>query len=200
MLPSTRRLVVFTLLVATAAAANADAAMADVSPASTALTATSRDTQLSYSGTTISCTTADATGTTPVRGTSALSASLTFGQRGGRCRAFGWPITVTCRGSATLRQTTFSAGSGTGTTAFDADFNCTLNIPSLGCNITIQGPQANVATWDFTNATQTLRYTGTNLAATDSGGLCSGNTSRSTRRGTSTFTGNYRPNVRLTDS
>ena len=186
-------------IVAGALSATASSALADVAPASTAFTATSSNSQLAYSGTTISCTTADATGTTPARGVSAISVRLTFGV-GGSCRAFGLAATVSCSGRATLRLTAFSSPSGTGTIALDSDFNCTIRVTLAGCTITIQGPQTNVGTWDFTNTTQEEKQGGNGIAATDSGGTCAGNTAARSGRGTAAYTGTYRPNVRLTVS
>ena len=175
----------------------ATVAAADVAPASTALTATSTNVVLAYSGGAITCTTADAQGTTPTRGTSALSMRLSFGV-GGTCRALSTTVTMSCTGSATFRLTRFAAPSGTGTTALDRDFNCTLRLPLINCTMTIQGPQTNVGTWGYTNTTQILRNAWTNLAMTDSGGVCAGNTAARSGRGTGSFSGDYRPNVRVT--
>ena len=196
---SIKRFALLGLVIVGAFAATATSAMADVSPASTALTATSTNSSLAYSGTTITCTTASATGTTPARGTSALSVRLTFGV-GGSCRAFGLAATVSCTGSTTLRLTRFASPSGTGTTALDSDFNCTIRVTLAGCTVTVQGPQSNVGTWSFTNTTQVLANAATNVAGTDSGGTCAGNTAARSGRGTGSFTGDYRPNVRVTVS
>jgi hypothetical protein len=198
MFPSPNRVLLVGLLIIGVFGAHSAAAMADVSPASTAIVGNSTTTQLAYSGTTIGCTTADARGTTPARGTSSLSVALSFGQNGGSCRAFGLAMTVTCSGRATLRITRFSSPSAAGIIALDSDFNCTLRITLAGCTETIQGPQTNIGTWDFTNTSQILNNTYTNLAATDSGGTCTGNTAARTRRGTGSFTGRYTFATRLT--
>jgi hypothetical protein len=200
MLPLTKRAALLAVMVVGLIAAHATVAMADIAPASTPITGNSTTTALNYSGTSFSCTTADARGTTPARGTSSLSVALSFGQNGGSCRAFGFTITVICTGRATLRITRFSAPSATGTTALDRDFNCTIRIPLAACSETIQGPQTNIGTWDFTNTNRILNNTYTNIATTDSGGTCNGNTAARTGRGTGSFTGRYTFATRLTFS
>jgi hypothetical protein len=129
-----------------------------------------------------------------------MSLAVSFGV-GGRCTAFGLGATVSCSGRMTLRLTSFSSPSGSGTIGLDSDFNCTVRVTLAGCTITIQGPQANVGSWDFTNITQLERTGGNNrIAATDSGGTCTGNTAGRTGRGTAALTASYAPSTRVTVS
>jgi hypothetical protein len=187
------------LVVAGMCVLGSDLAVADIAPASTAVTARSTDSQIGYSGTVISCTTADARGTTPVRGVSSMAQALSFGS-GGRCTAFGLGATVSCSGRMLLRLTSFRSPSGSGTVDLDSDFNCTVRVTLAGCTITIQGPQRTVGPWDFTNTTQDEKQGGNGLAATDSGGTCTGNTAARTGRGIASLTATYVPNTRLTVS
>ena len=172
-------------------------AAADIAPANTRVSATSTNFIAVYSGLRVFCTTADLTGTTPARGVSAFSAVFTVGQNGGRCASFG-PPTFTCNQPLTLRITAFSAPSASGSIALDRDFNCTINFRLNGCSWTWQGPQASIGTWDFTNLTQRLNLTVNNLAATDTGRFCSGDTTAGTRRGTAAFSVRYDMSTRLT--
>jgi hypothetical protein len=188
------------LLIVGALAAQAPVAIADVSPASTAIAGNSTTAQIAYSGTVMSCTTSEIRGVTPPRGTSSISFTLSFGQNGGSCRAFGLAMTATCRGHMTARLTGFSASSTSGTLSLDSDFNCTFRVTLAACSVTVQGPQTNVGGWDFTNITQILNFGALNVAATDSGGTCAGNTAGRTGRGTGSFTGRYTNATRLTMS
>ena len=172
-------------------------ASADVAPASTGISAASTDLVFVYSGLRIRCTTADLRGTTPARGMSALSFEHTYGI-GGRCDANGIAATATCRGRSTFRITAFSAPSASGTIALDGGFDCTIDFLLSGCRWSFAGPQANVGDWDFTNTTQVLNTRAVRVAATDTGGTCSGDTLAGTRRGTANFTATYSPSTRLT--
>ena len=198
---SIKRVALIAVAIVGVLAAQSATAMANVAPANTRISATSTDTVLVYSGIRIRCTTADATTTTPATGVSAISAVLTFGS-GGRCDANGVTATVTCNRTVdtTLRLTAFAAPSGSGTIALDAAFTCTINVALAGCRVSVVGAQANVGTWSFTNRTQVLDIRANRVAATDTGGTCSGDTTARTRSGTASFTGTYTPDHRVTVS
>jgi hypothetical protein len=186
---SLKRVVVLSLVVASAFAAQSTTATAN-----TAIVATNTtNATFGYSGITIVCRTATVSGTTPALGVSAMSVTLAYRN----CTASGAAVNVTCRGRMTLRLTAFTSPSGTGTVALDSDFDCTFDIPSAGCRISVVGPQANVGTFDFTNTNQILRFTLNAVAGTDTGGICAGSTVARTGRGTAIYTSNDMPGVRV---
>jgi hypothetical protein len=191
---SLRRAVVLSLVVASAFAAQSITATANILPSNTPIVATNTtNATFGYSGITITCRTATVSGTTPALGVSALSVTLAYRN----CAASGAAVNVICRGRMTMRLTTFTSPSGTGTVTLDSDFDCTFDIPSAGCRISVVGPQANVGTFDFTNTNQILRFTLNAVTGTDTGGVCAGSTVARTGRGTAIYTSNDMPGVRI---
>jgi hypothetical protein len=195
---SSKRFMLLGLVIVSAFAAHLTTATADIHPAGVRVVTTSRNVQLVYSNVIIRCATATATFTTPASGVSSISPVLNFTN----CTLAGLPATVTCDriGLTTLRLTAFALGSGTGTIALDAGFTCTITSAAARCSVSIVGAQANVGTFDYTNARQELRVTATNVAGTDNGGQCAGNTATRSGRGTGAFTGTYTPDSRITVS
>lgn len=183
---SIKRVVLIGMAVAGAFAAHGTTAMANILPSNTPFAANSvGSATFGYSGNSIVCTSATVSGTTPAFGVSALSADVAYRN----CTIRGAvAVTATCRGRMTLRITAFTFPSATGTVALDNGFDCTFDVPSIRCRISILGPQPNVGVFDYTNTSQVLGITLNGLSATDTGGDCSGNTVGRTRSGTAIYT------------
>ena len=178
----------------------APTASANLAPASTSIMLPVFGTGFTfiYAGIPIVCTAGTLAGVTPSTGVSSLSTTLALGAG---CTALGViAVTASCRGHITWRLTAYSSPSGAGNVSLDLDFECTFNLVLAGCRISIVGAQSNVGSWDFTNMLQRFRATLTAVAATDSGGMCSGNTFMRTRRATGAITGTFVPSTRLTVS
>jgi hypothetical protein len=193
-----KRLLLLGLILVSVSAAHSTTATADMHPAGVAVVETSFNEQIVYSGIILRCATVTFSYTTPASGVSSVSGILSFIN----CTLAGLPATITCTRTAefTRRITAFAAGSGTGTIALDRGFTCTITSASARCSISIVGPQANIGTFDYTNARQELRITATSIAGTDNGGQCAGNTPTRSGRGTGSLTGIFTPNSRVTVS
>ncbi len=156
---SPARTLLLTLAALAIIAVAAAPAHARITPAGSTVSANSRDSVFNLTFLSITCPTADITGTLSADGTS-LSGRLAFSSStgGARCRdnLGGVYADFVCRGSATFRSTSSTAGvSASGDLLFDRDLDCTLRSPLLG-EVTFRGPQTLRGCLTFNQATQLL--------------------------------------------
>ena len=120
-------------------------AQASLTPGGAAISLLSVDSELTIGATNVRCAESPFTGTIAADGRS-ISGTVTYD----RCYsgAPGTSVTLTCRGSITIRETSSSAGiSASGNVSLDSNFECTLRLPSFPCTTTIRGPQGPMARW-----------------------------------------------------
>src|ERR1044072_7620988 len=166
-------------------------AHATATPVNATVSALLTDSFLSTGGQTIRGPRGDFTGSINGAGT-ALSGRLTFGRTAAATctedSLFRLSAVVDCRGLVTLRSTSSVAGNNmSGTYAVDAGFQCSVNVGSGTCVLTIRGPQTPTGVWTFSQATQPLTVDARTISVTadNPSFLC-----RSTT--TASFGGRYR--------
>jgi hypothetical protein len=117
-----------------------------IEPGSTAVTLTSTNWVFMLSGGhTVTCTSATISGTTPAVGTAATWKSIpNTAQTYTGCQAIGFiPTSVTLSGSCpVLHAMGVSAGSAIGVMTLPSGCSIDISIPSIGCTMTIPGPQS----------------------------------------------------------
>ncbi len=152
----------------------------------TAVSASSRDSRLTY-GNNSRCNLAGFTGT--VTAATNVSGRLTFGRatRPSGCDTAGLEAFVTCTGTVTIEITRSPAdtrSSAGGVVTLDDRFQCSVDVPSGACSITIRGRQDRLSGGTYNNVSR-LDINVTGIRATSTGGACG------PLSGTASFAGTY---------
>jgi hypothetical protein len=143
----------------------ASAQAVTITPAGTAVSGTATGPALTYGGTSITCNSSTAVGTTKSPASDAISLTLTF--QGG-CMIGILNATFSCPDSITL----IASGAATSVTFnLDTGFTCTIFVIGV-CNIDIEGPQNTGNTGTLNEATTVLTATVTVNATRTGAKVC----------------------------